>query len=114
MRSSKTLTNWRQIIKVDKVDLCDFYKNGNKLPFIGDGMHYFLDLIPNAPRGCPILPGEYYTHNISLGTAEQVASEPESFRFGFPNGVYKHTITIYNDEDPMGFKISYEQLHDEQ
>lgn len=91
--------------------MCDFFAGSNLFQYLGEARKYYFNIAPPSlvPRKCPILPGKYFVTNLSLtsglnsGKAEEMnrALTPTEL----PNGLYRHVIKLFNDEDPVGSVI---------
>lgn len=115
----KSGTNWRQILKFEKVDGCLLAK-GINMPFLVKLKERYDEAFPNLPRNCPIKVQSYVAQNISV--IENQISEfnmtLEDFQSSkdfsvikmmtpklLPNGIYRHSLRVFNDDDMIGMGI---------
>lgn len=114
-RPNNALNSWRQIIKLDRIDIKSFLSGMNTMPFLKVVKEYYNDKFPQLPATFPIKPGKYYAKNITivyndpLELTYQVAEHRPQGNFDklsasysplmIPNGVYRHIITFFKNDD---------------
>lgn len=120
----KTGQNWRQILKIDRVD---YYSISRATGFIPAGRQLLKDikgLLPTLPFECPVLPKKYEASAIqkldtktwNMTTEEYQISKLNSKRMEpdelvtptvIPNGEYRVTFHFFNDDDRVGFVVQF-------
>lgn len=66
---------------------------------------------PSFPRKCPIKKGKYAASNISLVRGDLSYAANSAITVGeLPNGVYRHVINLFDDEDPVGATLWWHLL----
>lgn len=94
----------RQLIKMDKIDVCAILTGLNSFPFFKVCYDYYIFLFPNLPRICPVQPAKYYQPNITVVFDVEGQGVATGF-YGIldamsplplPNGVYRNTVHVYN------------------
>jgi hypothetical protein len=112
---------WRQIVNLDKLDVCILLAGASKIPMVAGFMRYYKRILPNAPTKCPFVPA-----NISLTlilengikrneynvTVDDIRKNkkfqlPQLSTTILPNGLQRHFIRLYFDQDPQGMVISW-------
>jgi hypothetical protein len=103
----KSSSQWRQLIKFDRIDACSILKGINVIPFLKSVKDMFFRIAPNLPKVCPVMP-----QTLSLVDAIIVSPQlMEEYKILFgtmsatliPNGVYRNVGKCYTDKDPEGF-----------
>lgn len=103
----KMTQHWRQIIGLENIDLCAVASGVNKFPFLVTIREIFLSSFPHLPRKCPASPGKYYNKNITFTMEHNEILQKAMSPTPFPNGIYRHVIRCYNDDDPIGFALYF-------
>lgn len=107
---------WRQIIKLDKIDACALATGATNIDFLKAMRDEYIRMFPNLPAKCPIEPGKYYAKNVTFFDHNNPLFEWREFQLvtpSLPNGIYRHVVKFYNDEDPVGFMIYFHiELYD--
>ena len=103
----KMFKDWRQIIKVPWIPLCDAFNSDNLLisSFV-DTLRY---LLPSLPFKCPIKPGRYYEYNVTIPDIKQRKGSADDQYFktllSLPNGVYRCDIYVKAASDPHWYFV---------
>lgn len=103
MYKSPTGIYWRQIMKLEKIDICELLGGWhNAIPLVEHAKNYIFNLLPFLPRTCPFKPGKYYGYNISID--DQIGTEVHKYVTPslYPNGVYMNIYKFYADDDKEG------------
>lgn len=92
--------NWRQIIKLDQIDVCAVLHGVNTFPFFTAILEEYLRIMSNLPRKCPALPGKYYVENVTVigeADSEKPLSKIVSFLTpgDLPNGIYRVAVNFH-------------------
>lgn len=108
-------TSWRQILKFDKINVCASI-NIAKTGSVGNSdilkafWKEYYETFHGLPDKCPIERGKYFVRNQTVYNSNDndYASSHQSdlentMTPKFPNGIYRHIIRFYNDEDAEGF-----------
>lgn len=108
----KTTSNWRQIIKINRIDLCLFFRGSQVLPFFKQILEIGKEMFPNLPTNCPIMPGDMYFMNVTVMMSPELMKSHMKLINSFtgsmlPNGIYRVTVRIFNDQDPQGIFFWY-------
>lgn len=94
--------------------MCDFLSGSNIFLFLSAARDFYNQLVPpNFPRKCPLSKGKYIAQNITIsGSGEKLAQKiNNALTVGeLPNGLYRHAITLSNEEDPIGATICWHTL----
>lgn len=112
----KASSTWRQLLKMDRLDLCNIVESKNIIPFLQLMKSIIYDKLPTLPRKCPIMPEIFNLSNITVMSPEMVdeikkilstlSSTP------MPNGIYRTSIKLYNNDDPDGvFAYNHAQIN---
>lgn len=103
-------SSWRQIVKLDKYDLCLVFRQADNMPLANSLKEFYYNTFPTLSRRCPVAPGKYSAVNITVvdeiedntGSAKMI----EQITPGkLPNGVYRHLVRLHSREDPDGFML---------
>lgn len=109
----KTVTNWRQLIKIPEFEACEFLKSDNKLPLLEKFLEQYKKRFPTINFSCPFKPGPFYVRNFTNvdGNSKELnltLNNPKlDIHMDLPNGIYKHTFLAYTRNDPMVFRIEW-------
>lgn len=108
----KSGVSWRQIIRLEKIKVCNFLSGSNMFQFliaVRDGYNTLAP--PSFPRKCPIKKGKYSASNISLVRGDLSYAANRAMTVGeLPNGLYRHVISLSDDEDPVGATLWWHLL----
>lgn len=114
---------WRQLIKLENLDLCSLFKGVNALPAAKEFVRKLKEDLPTLPYSCPVLPGqyggimEYKIEDVGKMTPEEYEkwrknkpAEADDFVTStlLPNGRYRDYIRVFNNEDPEGISVYYQ------
>lgn len=118
----KSSSTWRQLIKLDKTDVCFVLNGVNILPMLNNLKNLVLKIAPTLPKKCPFNPQVISLENVIIMSPEMVEviskflSSISSTLM--PNGVYRIVMRFHTENDPEGFLIFfhvelYYRLNDE-
>jgi hypothetical protein len=111
-------------MKIDDIDLCSLARGLNTNPLLKAVLKFYKKHLPNLPSTCPAIAGNYSAKNVTMimnpkfelnmtlndfQKYEQPYSELVNALSSqlLPNGVFKHIIRFFNEEDPVGFALSW-------
>lgn len=75
------------------------------LPFLKELRKLYFDGFKGMPQKCPMDPGKYYVQNFTIGGTYGDEMNTKLSTTPLPNGVYRHVIRIFTDNDPEGFVL---------
>jgi Protein of unknown function (DUF1091) len=105
----KNHNNWRQIINIKSVNICDVFSSSN--PLILNYVKYLKAMFTSIPFDCPVKLGRYYQYNVSVANPDLRVTEKGNAFFemttSLPNGVYRTNINFGTPEDPRGFLVQF-------
>lgn len=103
--------SWRQLIKVDRIDVCFILAGVNVIPMLKSATELIYMVVPSLPRKCPIMPGKISAVNATIMSPEIVERFKKiinSFTASLlPNGVYRGVIKYYTEEGSLAFLLYY-------
>lgn len=101
---------WHQFLKFEKIDAGTVFRGVDSFEYLKKNFEIYLTKFPGLINKIPIESGKYQALNVTAvyrnaqnGTGTWTASE--YLTPSLPNGIYRHTIKLYNEEDPIGFMI---------
>lgn len=98
--SYKTGNNlWRDLLKFEKVPVCQFLNRAIKLPYLENVIEYYQSILSTFPHSCPILAGSYYMRNISNGQYDGFKDMIMRNFGGMQNGFYKGVLKMHSVKD---------------
>lgn len=106
---------WRQIIKFDRIDVCQLLGglNNNFIPLVADFREILFTLCPFLPRGCPMKVGKYYGYNLTMKSEYGESLHKRMSPNAMPNGQYRTVLKFFNDDDTTGASFWYhEEMYD--
>lgn len=107
----RTVTNWRQIVKLPPFEFCGFLNSSNKMPIAEKFLERYSRMFTSISFACPFKPGPFYVFNYTIGEEYEHAivksNNPKLFEFHNPNGMYKHVVLFSNRNDPMIFRVEW-------
>lgn len=112
----KTTSNWRQIAKLEKIDVCSMLNGKFKLlPFVKQAWDLVFRMIPELPRKCPFPPKTYNFENRTI-MSRQIVDDFKNLTSYMtlsssnlpPNGLYRSFYRFYSNEDPVGVVVYFE------
>jgi hypothetical protein len=126
----RTVTNWRQIIKLPKFEYCSSKNLATMIPFFANRVQAYQTEFPDLPWDCPMEAKNYsanYTYNYlqnievtQTNVTQIVANKPKIMEtviseLGFktmvldlPNGIYGNVINLTQKDDPQGFQFYFQ------
>lgn len=103
-------SSWRQIVKLDRYDLCLIFRQVDNMPLANSLKEYYYKMFPSLPRKCPVAPGKYSAVNVTV--VDEIEDTSGSGKMieqitpgKLPNGVYRHLVRVHTREDPDGFML---------
>jgi hypothetical protein len=100
--------NYRQLFKSPETDLCAMLTATNNLPILSKYLDTLREIYPLFPTKCPISPRAVFFLNVPIvSDYEGTVDDPKLGFMSFPNGLYRHRITINSVEDPVGGYIEW-------
>jgi hypothetical protein len=84
--------------------MCAVMNLDKKNPLFTGAKKYVETTFPTLPHSCPLVVGPNYAYNISIGTLETI-KVPGLMGATLPNGLYRFTVTIGDEIDPMTFQM---------
>lgn len=107
----KSSSNWRQLIKLDRIVVCPILEGVNALPVLATFRDIIYSIVPTLPRKCPFTPMRLTLQNATIMSPEFVEHIKKLMNditaTLLPNGVYRGVVKFYNDKDLQGFIIYY-------
>lgn len=107
--------NWRQLIKIDKIDACLMASGLHSLPFVDQFFKLLKSMVNGQiPMSCPLDPGEYYAYNLTMpyDTGQDLIIKTLTPSF-LPNGIYRNFFRVSFPNDPDGlFNWNVLELND--
>lgn len=121
----KSGQNWRQLLKMDRIDFCSISRAAGFAPAGKQLLENMKWTLPTLPLDCPFLPKKYEgigTHTSDPNTWNMTTDEYRSYKMNsqkvnpdefvtptlMPNGVYRVTLQLYTSSDPVGFTVQFQ------
>lgn len=106
--------SWRQIIKIDDINVCEMMRLANhNIDFVRKVFEFYRHALPNLPSGCPMLKKTYSAKNVTIFENPEDSANRMLSTVNLPNGIYRHTMRLSNKEDPEGFAAFWHvQIYD--
>lgn len=93
------------------MDGCAFLRGDQVLPFLKQLLEVGKQMFPGLPTNCPIMAGDFYFMNITVMSPELVKANIKLIKAYtaslLPNGIYRVTGRIFDDQDPQGVFFWY-------
>jgi hypothetical protein len=98
---------WRQYMKMEDVDFCGFLSGNDVLIDVMRAVReIYLHKFPNFPSKCPVEKGKYFSKNTPAFSVDNSTNrnkvDQKLTPSHMPNGIYRHTVRLYNKIDPEG------------
>lgn len=107
--------SWRQYLKIDNLDVCNILSGKNPNEYVRVVFQDYFRLFPNMPHKCPVEEGNYSAKNVTINTTTEIETASDRrLTAKLPNGVYRHTVRLYDDKiDLEGFMLFWHvQIYD--
>lgn len=106
--------SWRQIIKIDDIDICGMMRiASHNIEFVRKVFEFYRHAFPNLPSKCPMLKKKYSAKNVTFFENVQESPNRMLSSVSLPNGIYRHTLKLTNKNDPEGFAAFWHvQIYD--
>jgi hypothetical protein len=116
----KTVTNWRQLIKLPTFEFCSASKIASTLiPFVATQLEFVRNNFKTLPIDCPLLPGKYSGNNTYTdmhgfhatttisprGIGISMPTPKTETWLSLPNGIYRHDLLLSTKNDPDAFHM---------
>lgn len=120
--------SWRHIVRINQISGRDFVDGKNLMDLMKEFRSLVITALPDFLK-IPLKPMKLVVKNISTGMykpedgpldksteeAEKKASKVQLDlqyamipTFSLPNGIYRHVVRLYNDEDVQGFAFFWQ------
>lgn len=83
---------WRQLVRIDDIDICSFLNGGSVMPFIKLVIENIQKKFPTLPKKCPMKPQDFLFENVTItepGDDSRISIEKAMSSNPFPNGIYR-------------------------